>query len=84
MTGKYLVFFIYHFLILLSFVLCRNSPEYEADYLELVKDLQTIELPKKQSISIYGPNAFPVVTKNKAYAYVAAGNYGTVILRNEG
>ena len=63
---------------------CRSSPKYEADYLELAKDLQTIELPKKQSISIYGPNAFPVVTKNEAYAYVAAGNYGTVILRNEG
>ena len=81
MTGKYLVFFIYHFLILLSFVLRRNSPEYEADYLELVKDLQTIELPKKESIIIYGPNAFPVVTKNEAYAYVAAGHYGAVILR---
>ena len=38
-----------------------------------------MELPKKQSISIYGPNAFPVLTKNEGYAYVAAGHYGTVI-----
>ena len=51
-------------------------------------DLTTIKLEnKKASMSIFGPNAFPVVTRGKVEdkfgggeAYVAAGHYGKVIL----
>ena len=29
-------------------------------------------------LSVYGPNAFPVITDNDGYAYVVAGKFGKV------
>ena len=64
----------------------RNSVSFEADYLELVKDLPTITLSQTKPLAIFGPTAFPVVAKEAkdeeghpvAYAQVAAGSYGKV------
>ena len=64
----------------------RNSVSFEADYLELVKDLPTITLSTTKPLAIFGPDAFPVVAKDAktedgypfAYAQVAAGSYGKV------
>ena len=61
------------------FFFCRSSPAFEADYLEIVKDVPTISLTEKKLLSVYGPNAFPVVSQNDGYAYVAAGSHGEVI-----
>ena len=57
---------------------------FEADYLELVKDLPEISLgpssgyEKYRKLSVYGPDAFPILTENDGYAYVAAGRFGNV------
>ena len=57
---------------------------FEADYLELVKDLPEISLgpssgyEKYSKLSVYGPDAFPILTDNDGYAYVAAGRFGNV------
>ena len=42
--------------------------------------MTTISLTEKKLLSVYGPNAFPVVSQNDGYAYVAAGSYGEVIV----
>ena len=61
------------------------APFFEADYLELVKDLPEITLgpssgyKKYSKLTLYGPDAFPILTENDGYAYVAAGKYGNVI-----
>ena len=41
--------------------------------------MATISLTEKKLLSVYGPNAFPVVSQNDGYAYVAAGSHGEVI-----
>ena len=59
-------------------------PFFEADYLELVKDLPEISLgpssgyEKYSKLSVYGPDAFPILTDNDGYAYVVAGKFGEV------
>ena len=58
----------------------RTTSAFEADYLEIVKDVPTISLKEQKLLSVYGPNAFPVVSQNDGYAYVAAGSYGGVIV----
>ena len=61
-----------------------HHPVFESDYLELVKDLPDVFLgpsygyEKYKSLSVYGPNAFPVLTDNDGYAYVVAGKFGMV------
>ena len=62
---------------------------FEADYLELVKDLPEISLgpssgyEKYSKLSVYGPDAFPFLTDNDGYAYVAAGKFGNVSNSNQ-
>ena len=62
-----------------------GSPSFfEADYLELVKGLPEISLgpssgfEKYRKLSVYGPDAFPVLTDSDGYAYVVAGNFEKV------
>ena len=67
-----------------SFSATISPPVFEDDYLELVKDLPEIFLgpsygfKKYRRLSVYGPNAFPVLTDNDGYAYVVAGKFGKV------
>ena len=59
-------------------------PFFEADYLEIVKDLSKISLGPAsgyeyyRKLSVHGPDAFPVVTDNDGYAYIVAGKFGKV------
>ena len=59
-------------------------PFFEADYLEIVKDLPEISLGPSsgynytRKLSVHGPDAFPVVTDNDGYAYIVAGKFGKV------
>ena len=59
-------------------------PFFEADYLEIVKDLPEISLGPAsgyeyyRKLSVHGPDAFPVVTENDGYAYIVAGKFGKV------
>ena len=59
-------------------------PFFEADYLEIVKDLPDISLGPSsgyeyyRKLSLYGPNSFPVLTDHDGYAYIVAGNFGKV------
>ena len=59
-------------------------PFFEADYLEIVKDLPDISLGPSsgyeyyRKLSVYGPNSFPVLTDHDGYAYIVAGNFGKV------
>ena len=59
-------------------------PFFEADYLEIVKDLPEISLGPAsgyeyyRKLSVHGPDAFPVVTDNDGYAYIVAGKFGKV------
>ena len=62
----------------------QSAPFFEDDYLELVKDLPEISLGPSSGyktyskLSVYGPDAFPILTDNDGYAYVAAGKFGKV------
>ena len=66
----------------------RSSPFFESDYLQLVKDIPEFKIGRSyglwrhRQLILLGPNAFPVITKNKkdGYAYVAAGRYGKVVI----
>ena len=59
-------------------------PFFEADYLEIVKDLPEISLGPSsgyeyyRKLSVHGPDAFPVVADNDGYAYIVAGKFGKV------
>ena len=67
-----------------SFSATISPPVFEDDYLELVKDLPEISLGPSsgyenyRKLSVYGPDAFPVLTDNDGYAYVVAGKFGEV------
>lgn len=67
-------------------ILSRDSPFFESDYLEIVKDIPNFSIgtsagyTKYRKLSVFGPNSFPVITENDGYAYIAAGRYGKVFL----
>ena len=68
----------------MSLIFAESAPFFEDDYLELVKDLPEISLGPSSGyktyskLSVYGPDAFPILTDNDGYAYVAAGKFGKV------
>ena len=68
----------------INFCIFSEHPVFESDYLELVKDLPEVFLgpsygfDRYKSLSVYGPNAFPVLTENDGYAHVVAGKFGKV------
>ena len=65
-------------------ILSRDSPFFESDYLEIVKDIPSFLIgtssgyTKYRKLSVFGPNSFPVITEDDGYAYIAAGRYGKV------